>query len=143
MKSTKIILDTNLWISFLITQNYSVIDNLILEGKIKLIFSHELIEEFVTVANRPKFKKFFNNKDIEKLLRIFDSYGKLYKVSRRINICRDPKDNFLLDLAAESNAEYLVTGDTDLLVLKKIDNTRILSWNDFISELRLNKILNI
>ena len=143
MKSTKIILDTNLWISFLITQNYSVIDNLILEGKIKLIFSHELIEEFVTVANRPKFKKFFNNKDIEKLLRIFDSYGKLYKVSRRINICRDPKDNFLLDLAAESKAEYLVTGDTDLLVLKKIDNTRILSWNDFISELRLNKILNI
>ena len=121
----------------------SFFDNLILEGKIKLIFSHELIEEFVTVANRPKFKKFFNNKDIEKLLRIFDSYGKLYKVSRRINICRDPKDNFLLDLAAESNAEYLVTGDTDLLVLKKIDNTQILSWNDFISELRLNKILNI
>ncbi len=121
----------------------SFFDNLILEGKIKLIFSHELIEEFVTVANRPKFKNFFNNKDIEKLLRIFDSYGKLYKVSRRINICRDPKDNFLLDLAAESNAEYLVTGDTDLLVLKKIDNTQILSWNDFISELRLNKILNI
>ena len=135
MKSKKVILDTNLWISFLITQNYTEIDNLIIEKKIQLIFSRELIEEFITVAARPKFKRFFNNSDIEKLLELFDSYGKLIKVNIEINRCREPKDNFLLSLAAESNADYLVTGDSDLLILKKIKKTKILSWIDFKNEL--------
>ncbi len=136
MKSKKVILDTNLWISFLITQDFTKIDKLIIESKIRLIFSHELIEEFITVAARPKFEKFFNNTDIEKLLEIFDSYGKLIKVNIEINKCRDPKDNFLLSLAVESKADYLVTGDSDLLFLKKIKKTKILSWGDFKNELR-------
>ena len=136
MKSKKIILDTNLWISFLITQKYTEIDNLIIERKIRLIFSHELIEEYITVATRPKFKKFFDDTDIEKLLELFDSYGKLIKVNIEINKCRDPKDNFLLSLAVESKADYLITGDSDLLILKKIKKTKILSWNDFKNELR-------
>ncbi len=135
MKRKKVILDTNLWISFLITQNYTKIDYLIAEGKIKLIFSHELIEEFITVASRPKFKNIFNAADIEKLLELFDYYGKLIKVNIEINKCRDPKDNFLLSLAVESKADYLVTGDSDLLILKKIKKTKILSWNDFKNEL--------
>lgn len=135
MKSKKIILDTNLWISFLITQNYKEIDKLIFERKIQLIFSKELIEEFITVANRPKFKKFFNEKDIEKLLEVFDTYGILIKVNIHIHACRDPKDDFLLSLAAKSKADYLITGDADLLVLKKIKKTKIMTWRDFNNEL--------
>lgn len=45
MKSKKVILDTNLWISFLISKQLNFIDDLLLEGKIKLIFSKELIDE--------------------------------------------------------------------------------------------------
>ena len=126
----------NLWIRFLITKNHTEIDNLIFDGKIQLIFSHELIEEFITVTARPKFQKFFSTADIEKLLELFDSYGKLVKVSIEINKCRDPKDNFLLSLAVESKADYLVTGDSDLLVLKRIKKTKILLWKDFTNELK-------
>jgi uncharacterized protein len=39
MKSKKVILDTNLWISFLISKNYSFLDNYVKNGKVKLIFS--------------------------------------------------------------------------------------------------------
>ena len=59
MKNKRIIFDTNLWISFLISKNLSKLDPLINEGKIKLLFSKESFEEFVDVVERPKFKRFF------------------------------------------------------------------------------------
>ncbi|MFO7658743.1 MAG: putative toxin-antitoxin system toxin component, PIN family [Bacteroidales bacterium] len=136
MRSKKVILDTNLWISFLISKKLNQIDNLILDGKIKLIFSKESIEEFITVARRPKFEKYFNDGDINYLLRLFDYYGKLIDVSVEITDCRDFKDNFLLSLAVESKSDYLVTGDTDLLIIKKIKKTKILTWTDFIKEIK-------
>lgn len=73
MRSKKIILDTNLWISYLITGNYDKLDELIEDGKVKLVFSKELIEEFITVVKRPKLAKYFNDSNIEDLLRLFDS----------------------------------------------------------------------
>ena len=136
MRSKKAILDTNLWISFLISKKMEKIDNLIIDGKIKLMFSKESIEEFITVAKRPKFKKHFNDNDINNLLRLFDNYGKLIDVSVEITDCRDFKDNFLLSLAVESKSDYLVTGDTDLLIIKKIKKTKILNWTDFIKEIK-------
>ncbi len=57
MKRKKVILDTNLWISFLITPNHIGIDKLIVAGKIQLICSLELIEELLKVAAKPKLKK--------------------------------------------------------------------------------------
>lgn len=58
-KVDKIIIDTNLWISFLITKDFKKLDDKIKKKLIRIYFSHELIEEFLTVVNRPKFKRFF------------------------------------------------------------------------------------
>lgn len=135
MRSKKIILDTNLLISFLISKKFNSIDNLIQNKKITLIFSDELICEFVEVVNRPKFEKYFSKNDIDKILDYFDQYGKLIKVKSDINICRDEKDNFLLNLSIDSKADYLITGDNDLLVLDKIERTKILNFNDFIEHI--------
>ena len=112
------------------------IDDLIINEKIKLIFSKESVEEFITVAKRPKFKKYFSDVDIKNLLLLFDNYGKLVDVSIEITDCRDYKDNFLLSLAVESKSDYLVTGDVDLLIVKKIKKTKILDWTDFIKEIK-------
>lgn len=135
MKSKKVIIDTNLWISFLISKNYSFLDNYIENGKVKLIFSEELFSEFITVAERPKFSRFFSPNDIKKLISYIDKFGTLYQVSTDINECRDIKDNFLLNLAIDSNADYLITGDSDLLDLKSIHNTRIITIKDLENEL--------
>lgn len=134
MRNKRVILDTNLWISFLISKRLAFLDDFIFNGKIKLVFSNELIEEFIKVAKRPKFKKYFSDEMISDLLRLFDNYGIIVEVTSEIKKCRDPKDNFLLNLAIDSKAHYLVSGDTDLLVIKKIKKTKILSWNDFIQE---------
>lgn len=127
----KVIIDTNLWISYLITKGFKRIDDLIYKDEIELIFSQKLIDEFVEVANRPKFKKYFKNQDVIHLLEIFDSYGKLYEVNSEVDVCRDKKDNFLLSLATDSKADYLITGDSDLLELKKYGKTTILTISAF------------
>lgn len=98
MKNKKIILDTNLWISFLITKKFNQLDKLIENNNITLIFSNELLEEFIDVVSRPKFKKYFSKKDIEKILEYFDQFGELVRIKSDIQICRDKKDNFLLKL---------------------------------------------
>ena len=131
MKNKKIILDTNLWISFLITNNFHRLDTLIENNNVTLIFSNELIEEFIDVVSRPKFKKHFSKKDIVKILEYFDQFGELIKVKSNLQICRDKKDNFLLNLSVDSNANYLITGDSDLLILKNIKKTKIITIADF------------
>lgn len=128
----RVILDTNLWISFLITKNYSRLDDIIFSQKCILIFSAELLEEFLAVANRPKFRRFFSSDDISELLETIQEYGDFVEVNTQVNVCRDVKDNFLLSLAHDGKADVLLTGDDDLLVLKKYNKTKILMISDFL-----------
>lgn len=132
VKKSRIVVDTNLWISYLISKEYMKLDKLILSNKMGLVFSRELIDEFIEVSQRPKFIKYFQPKDIEKLLDLFDIYGELVKIKSNINICRDSKDNFLLSLAKDSKADYLLTGDNDLLELKIFGKTAILTMSEFL-----------
>ncbi len=127
MRGKRVILDTNLWISFLISNNLEFLDKLIDRKKIRLIFSTELIEEFLAVAVRPKLKKYFSERDIQYLLELFDLYGEVVNVKSDMKLCRDEKDNFLLNLAVDSEADYLVTGDADLLEIKEIEKTKIIT----------------
>lgn len=132
MKSKKVILDTNLWISFLITRKLDFLDKLL--GKnIHLIFSKELIEEFLEVAQRPKFEKYFSTDDVKYLLRLFREYGKWIEIKSAVNDCRDTKDNFLLNLAIDGKADFLITGDKDLLTLENINQTKIITLAEFTS----------
>jgi len=52
--------------------------------------------------------------------------GQVVEVTSDVKICRDNKDNFLLNLAIDSKADFLITGDADLLVLEEIRTTMII-----------------
>jgi len=56
----RVIIDTNLWISFLLTNNLSQLDSIIADSEITLIFSQELLYEIVEVTQRIKFRVHFN-----------------------------------------------------------------------------------
>lgn len=135
MSKEKIILDTNLWISFLISNNFQIIEELLEKNKIILIYSDRLISEIDNVINRPKFKKYFSKDSVELIYELFDKQGLLIPITSNILLCRDEKDNFLLNLAIDGNADYLITGDKDLLVIKKIKKTEIITISDFILKL--------
>jgi putative PIN family toxin of toxin-antitoxin system len=131
-KAHRIILDTNLWISFLITKDFSKLDELIFSRKSILLFSQELLDEFIEVAKRPKFRRWFSPADVEDLLETIDEYADFVTVKTETAICRDPKDNFLLSLSVDGNADFLITGDQDLLDLDKLGKTKILTITNFL-----------
>ncbi len=131
-KSDRIIIDTNLWISFLLTKDYSKLDKLFSTNNLILLFSPELLEEFIEVARRPKFKKYFAVADLDSLLGEIHLKAEFFEVTSDINICRDPKDDFLLSLSQDGNATHLITGDKDLLEIKMFGETLILTIAEYL-----------
>lgn len=130
-KILRIILDTNLWISFLISKDFSKLDEIIFSKKYILVFSKELLNEFLEVAKRPKLRRFFSIADIESILETIEEYAEFVDVKSEVSICRDSKDNFLLSLSLDGKADFLLTGDKDLLILNPFKKTAILSISDF------------
>lgn len=130
-KSDRLVVDTNLWISYLLSDELLQLDALLSDEHVTLLFSQELLAEFIAVASRPKFKKYFSATDIQNLLSVLNTVGEFVDVKTSVNICRDQKDNFLLALCYDGNASFLITGDKDLLSLKKYRRTRIVSFRDY------------
>ena len=132
-RKSRIVIDTNIWISFLLTKDFSSFDKLVSNPNMILLFSDKLLEEFIEVARRPKFKKYFSQSDLEELLIQMRENGEFILVKSTTTICRDPKDNFLLDLCKDGEASHLITGDKDLLDLKSYGKTQIITLKKFIS----------
>jgi putative PIN family toxin of toxin-antitoxin system len=129
----RVIIDTNLWTSFLITKNYSKLGKILSEKLVMLLYSQELIDEFIEVTQRPKFKRYFSSEDLQGLLLAISDRAVFIEVSSTVNICRDVKDNFLLALAKDGKATHLITGDKDLLVLKNFGKTKILTISEYLN----------
>jgi len=127
----RIIIDTNLWISFLLSKKFGFIDKLLNNGTAKLIFCDELLAELVEVTSRPKLRKFFAMEDWNLIFEIIDRHAIYTPVVSSVILCRDAKDNFLLSLAQDAQADYLLTGDNDLLVLRTFGVTQIITITEF------------
>ncbi len=133
-KKDRIIIDTNLWISFILTGSFSKLDQLFNDDTIVLLFSAELLEELVDVASRPKFRRYFSIADLKSLLGQIEKNSEFINVVSDVDICRDFKDNFLLSLAQDGRATHLISGDKDLTVLEKFGDTIILTMSDYLKK---------
>lgn len=118
-KKSRVIIDTNLWISFLIRNDYIKLDKIIESKHFTLIFSQELLEEFIEVSGRPKFIKYFEQSDLEAIIETIAGFSEFIDVTSEIKFLNDSKDDFLLSLAIDGKADYLITGDKELLEIKK------------------------
>lgn len=134
-KKVKVIFDTNIWISFLIGKRLFNIKEYIIDGRIQLITCDQLITEIRLVTKREKLKKYFKEEDVNELLQLLDIIGDKVEIKPTYLINRDPKDNFLLDLIYCAQADYLVTGDKDLLEHNPFFTAKILTTFEFESEL--------
>jgi len=135
-KKIRVILDTNLFISFLIGKRLRGLKESLVNSNITLIFSEQNILELEIVASREKFRRYFPKEDVSDLIKFIRITGLVYEVIDYDEICRDPKDDFLLGLSKLSNADFLVTGDNDLLELKIYHKTKIVTIEEF------EKVLN-
>ena len=136
-RKKRVIVDTNCWINFLIGRKLSSLVSLLSDDRIDLVLCDELLEEIREVTQRPKFARYFPLEEVESLLSFLRLKGILFEPSQDIHICRDEEDDYLLALAVEAKAHYLVTGDKDLLVIKKITSCRIVDVKTFEEEMKI------
>lgn len=127
----KVIIDSNIWISFLIGKNLTGLQYFIDEQKIKIITCNEQRAELAEVFKKAKLRKYFSKYQIIEFFELLDESSECIKLITHSDLCRDPKDNYLVSLAIDSNADYLITGDKDLLELNSIENTKIIKYTDF------------
>lgn len=130
-KKIIVVIDTNLWISFLIGKRTANLISLLSRPNIALAISEEAMEELRLVTGRGKFRKYFPKSYAHKVIDFILSRAMTYKLKDIPNVCRDPKDNYLLALSDVAKADYLITGDQDLLVLEEYKDTVVLTLSDF------------
>jgi putative PIN family toxin of toxin-antitoxin system len=133
----KVIIDTNLWISFLIGKQLASLKYLLIEKTLVPIFSPQLLNEINLVTKRPKLQKHFPKSKVQVILELLSIIGLCIETKSKINICRDAKDNYLLALAKDSQADFLITGDQDLLILQQFGITKIVTYQQFLVICRL------
>jgi uncharacterized protein len=131
----KVIIDTNLWISFLIGKELANLKQLIVDRTIQVVLCEQIIEEINLVTQRPKLQKYFPATKVQELLELLRIIGLWIEVTSEVSICRDAKDNYLLALAKDSQANFLITGDGDLLTLVNFEGTEISTYKDFLGKI--------
>jgi putative PIN family toxin of toxin-antitoxin system len=111
MRRIRVVLDTNVVVSaHLNSEGYerSVLD-LALAGKLQVVISEVILQEYENVLRRPKFR--LNPRDVSRSLRLMRSAMRVVTPYRRLNVARDPGDNRFLECAETAKADYLVTGN--------------------------------
>ena len=130
-KSVKVIFDTNVWISFLMSKRIAKLKHHISNGNITIITTEQLLLEIKIVTSREKLKKYFPKESVNELIKLVETIAVKVQIKPRHFINRDPKDNFLFDLIDFSKADYLVTGDKDLLRHNPFKTAEILTPAEF------------
>ena len=90
----RIVIDTNIWIGYLIGKRLSFLKPLLTSGKIIVIASGELLKELKEVTQRAKFRKHFHLDKVDELVHLMQLKGEHYDVEEILPICRDSKDDF-------------------------------------------------
>jgi uncharacterized protein len=129
----KVIFDTNIWISFLIGKQFASMKELLVTAAIQPIFSDQLLDELLITTQKPKLQKYFQKDRVDDLMIFLSEIGEIIESRSIVSAYRDPKDNYILALAKDSNADFLITGDRDLLVLERFDRTQIVTYQDFLN----------
>lgn len=130
----RVVIDTNLWISSLIGKRLTKLRQILEFPQLELVTTSLLTTEITTVALRAKFRSYFTIEDAMELLAWISTNAININIDRVPERCRDPKDDYLLELAVQSKAIYLVSGDNDLLELGTVGDCRIMTVAQFEEE---------
>jgi uncharacterized protein len=127
----RIVIDTNVMLSGLFWQGTPhALLSLARDGRVELITSPDLLNEFADVIQRPKFAGI--------LQRTSRTPAKVIAELRQLSeivitpplpapVCRDPDDDAVLACAIAAQVDAIVSGDDDLLTLKEFQGIPILS----------------
>ncbi len=132
------VVDTNILVSAVIKPSGALGEVLgrLRDGDFVLLYSEPILTEVVDVLNRPRIRDKYglDASDIEIVVALVLLRGEAVVPTRRITVCRDPKDNMFLEAAADGSASMIVSGDDDLLDLEMFEGIPIITPADFLAE---------
>lgn len=137
----KAVLDTNVVVSGIIKEEGpagQILRLLIQDRKFISITSLDILAEIREVLPRPKIRKYhgWTNEQIDAFVTFLYAQSVVTEGKLAVKIARDPQDDKLLACATEGTADYLVSGDEDLLQIKVYEGTQIVSPADFLDILQ-------
>lgn len=98
----------------------------------KILLSYPIWDELNEVLQRPKFAKYITEEKRDKFLWELYNQSEFIDIIEEIKECRDEKDNKFLELAISGNADFIITGDNDLLVLNPFRTIQIITPKSFL-----------
>lgn len=130
----KVVVDANIWISALLNSNKALeVVRLLEQDQYQLICAEALLSELAEVMDRPKFQAKIQPRRKEDLLELVREKAQFVELPAGIgNVCRDPKDEVYIVCAVVAQADFLVSGDQDLLDLKEHEGVKIISLPTFV-----------
>ena len=99
-----------------------------------ILVSDATLTELATVINRPKFDKFISIPDCRKFFEVLAPLCIKVEIIQTMQASRDPKDDKYLEVAINGSADFILTGDTDLLELHPFHEIPIYSPSQFLEK---------
>ncbi|MDA4123394.1 MAG: putative toxin-antitoxin system toxin component, PIN family [Thaumarchaeota archaeon] len=122
----RVVIDTNVMVSALIAKGKPrrLVSRLL--SRHSVISSREMLEELSEVLSREKFG--LSKAQVGRYLSIYTENSESVTLRSKVRaVAEDPDDDVVLSTAVGGNAEYIVTGDRHLLVMKEFGVTRIVT----------------
>ncbi|HOG47858.1 MAG TPA: putative toxin-antitoxin system toxin component, PIN family [Anaerolineae bacterium] len=133
------VIDTNILIRALIKPQGSVgaVIAALRSHSFELVVSWPLLEELMATVARPRIqgKYGLTDQDISDFVTFLILRSRLVEPARAISACRDSKDNMVLEAAVAGQAQFIVTGDEDLLVQHPFEGISIVPAGSFLARL--------
>ena len=130
-----IVLDTNLLVSYLLTQGKTIsrIIEYWRQRRVEVLVSPAIVDELRDVLNRARLRKLMTGDPYSIMLMVeIDAFHTAGEVEA-VGACRDPKDDKFLACAVEGRADFIVTGDNDLLELARYEGIRIIQAHELVA----------
>jgi len=127
----RVVIDTNVFLSSFFGGKPLEVLQEIVKRNIDILYSNETLSEIKNVLFRKKFD-FIDKSKKDIFVDFIINNGIKIEVSSSIDLCRDKYDNKFLELSVDGQADYLISGDNDLLDLIKIHNIDIVSPDTFL-----------
>lgn len=124
-------------VSSLIQKSFPhLILNLVIDRKVEVCLSNELLEEYYAVLRREKFSRYQDfYKNAEQLMVNLQQSCIYFKPSNKLEVISDKDDNKLMELAEVSSADFLVTGDVNDFTMSQFKETKIVTpkvyWENY------------
>jgi putative PIN family toxin of toxin-antitoxin system len=128
------VFDTNVLVSALLLHNSTLgLAFRAAASSGKILLSATVLKELSDVLSRSKFDRYLLWEERQRFLAALLMQATLVEIHEHVSLCRDPRDNHILDLAINGKASCIISGDADLLALHPFRSISILTPAQFLT----------